>query len=429
MKIKQNFDEFEKLLNLYSSPGIRPGLSRIEALLELIGEPQRKFRAIHVVGTNGKGSTCSFINSILIAAGYKTAFYSSPHLVSPDERLLIDGKPLSSSDWVSCANEIFKIMDENEKLKADPPSYFEILTAVAFKLIEKASVDVAIVEAGLGGRFDATNTLGNVLVSVITSISMDHTEFLGSTLEKIASEKFAVVRAPKRAVYLGDSEQLCRSFDGNILLRDSEIKINKISLEGNNYGLKLKGSLSGTEGAEIFFPGLKTGLIGEYQIYNSALAVSAVLLSGLKADEKSIREGLLSARWIGRMEIVSRDPLVIFDGGHNEDGVKKLTDSIKKLINEESIGIVYAAMKDKDIHGCFAHLSKLENPSIYLTQIPGNSRSADICELEKIASGFKWKKVLKFENPNEALELSKTENYATVLCGSLYFIGYIKSLF
>ena len=422
--LDNSFSDFERLITLNSSLGIRPGLERVEKLLVLLGEPQNKFPAIHVVGTNGKGSTAAFLNSILSKSGYKTALYTSPHLISPGERLLICGQALSESEWLDCAEQVIEVIKNNADISSDPPSYFETLTAVAFKLIEKHEVDIAVIEAGLGGRLDATNTLGNVIVSVIASISMDHTEYLGDTIEKIAYEKFSVVRSPETSVYLGNNESLYKYFEGNIVMRDALIKVISMSNKGNCYDFSWNG---------YKFNELKTSLIGEYQIYNSSLAVVAALIASAKLrriNESSIRNGLISAVWPGRMELFPYDSgkkFVLIDGGHNEDGVLKLVRSIESIFDLSSkITVIYAAMRDKDIYGCLSHINRLKVP-IYLTEVPKNERCASIRELEDIASKFSWAEITCFKDPLDALCTAKINSDLVIVCGSLYLIGYIRS--
>jgi dihydrofolate synthase/folylpolyglutamate synthase len=419
-----SFSVFERLITENSSPGIRPGLQRVEKLLRIIGDPQDKFPAIHVVGTNGKGSTAAFLNSILNKSGYKTALYTSPHLISPEERLLINGKPLCENEWLDCASQVVEAIRNDTFLSYDPPSYFEVLTAVAFKLIERHEINAAVIEAGLGGRLDATNTLGDVLVSVITSISMDHTEYLGDTIEKIAFEKFSVVRNPQNAVYLGDNESLYKHFQGDILMRDARFNVINMSINGNCYDMAWKG---------YQFNELKTSLIGEFQIYNSALAVVASIIASArlpKICESSIRDGLNSAVWIGRMELIQYDSgkkYILMDGGHNEDGVSKLVESVGKIFEFCSKkAVVYAAMKDKDLFNCLSCINKLHSP-IYFTEVPENKRSATIQDLETFAGKFDWVGVSYFKDPLDAIDAAMMDNDLVIICGSLYFIGYIRS--
>ena len=423
MEVDNHFSYFEHLITEVSSQGIRPGLERVEKLLKLLGNPQNKFPAIHIVGTNGKGSTAAFLNSILNKSGYKTALYTSPHLISPGERLLICGEPLSEKEWLECAEQIVELIRNDSGVSNDPPSYYEVVTAVVFKLIEKHEVDVAIIEAGLGGRLDATNTLGNVLATVITSISMDHTEYLGDTIEKIAFEKFSVVRSPETSIYLGDNELLYEYFHGNILMRDAQIRIISMSIKGNCYDLTWD---------KYQFNELKTCLIGEFQIYNSALAVIAALIASTrlsKINENSIRDGISSAAWIGRMELIPYDDgkkYILMDGGHNEDGVQKLIQSVREIFKFcHKKAIVYAAMRDKDLYSCLYHINKMNAP-IFLTEVPENERSATVHELECEARKFDWIGLSCFENPLDALNTAKVDNDLVIICGSLYFIGYIR---
>ena len=419
-----SFSTFERLITENSSPGIRPGLERVERLLKIMGDPQNKFPAIHVVGTNGKGSTAAFTNSILGKSGYKTALYTSPHLISPEERLLINGRPLCENEWLDCATQVVEIIRNDSFLSNDPPSYFEVLTAVAFKLIERHGVDVAVIEAGLGGRLDATNMLGDVIVSVITSISMDHTEYLGDTIEKIAFEKFSVARNPQNAVYLGDNESLYKHFQGYILMRDARFKVNSMTINGNCYDLAWN---------EYQFSELKTSLIGEFQIYNSALAVVAAIIASArlpKINESSIRDGLISAVWIGRMELIPYDSgkkHILMDGGHNGDGVSKFVESVGKIFGFSSKkAVIYAAMKDKDLLNCLSSINKLHSP-IFLTEVPENKRSATIQDLEVFAREFDWVGVSYYKNPLDAFNAAVIDNDLVIICGSLYFIGYIRS--
>jgi dihydrofolate synthase/folylpolyglutamate synthase len=253
---------------------------------------------------------------------------------------------------------------------------------------------------------------------------MDHTEYLGDTIEKIAFEKFSVVRDPSTSVYLGDNESLYKYFHGSILMRDALIRIISMSLQGNCYDMVWD---------KYQFNELKTSLIGEFQIYNSALAVAAAIIASARLpgiNENSIRNGLSSADWIGRMELVPYDSgkkYFLFDGGHNEDGISKLTKSVRSIFEYNAkIAVVYAAMRDKDIFGCLSHINKLKAP-IFLTEVPGNERSARIQDLKDIAGKLNWDKISFFEDPLDAINEAKIENDVVLICGSLYFIGYVRS--
>ncbi|MDR3231245.1 MAG: bifunctional folylpolyglutamate synthase/dihydrofolate synthase [Synergistaceae bacterium] len=433
-----SFDDVEKLVARYASPGIRPGLERAERLLSLLGDPQRAYPSVHVVGTNGKGSTCAMLDSVFRAAGYRTALYTSPHLESPGERLLIDGKPLTPARWMAAVEKTVAALESDPALRSDPPSYFELVTAAAFLLAKEERVEFAVVEAGLGGRLDATNLLGDVACSVVCSISMDHTEYLGDALEKIAGEKFAVARPAKPACYLGDApgliplfEEFCARVNAVpfVVGRDAVVGAATVTETGCVFDF----SMFSAGGLNL--SGVRTGLTGRYQVSNAALAL--LTLSRLterfgRLTEPAIRAGLLSARWPGRLEIVSRAPTVVLDGGHNLDGVTKLVESLAELWGDRRIGLVYGVMKDKDYPACLEILNGLrgsngEAPSFCATQVPGMERSLAADVLAERARQMKWTGAVEgYENPLDAIERASGENDVVVVCGSLYLIGWVR---
>ena len=423
-----NFDELENLLHKYSTDKIIPGLERISRLLERLGNPQDSFRAIHIVGTNGKGSTGAFISSVLKASGYRTAFYSSPHLESPGERLLVDGEPLSPDEWVRAVHETVKVIRKGEDL----PSYFELLTASAFLLMRHNNVEAGVVEAGLGGKLDATNTMHNVICSVVASISIDHTEYLGPTIESIAGEKFAVVRKDTPACFSGNPESLIPMFRSVCMERgavpfvvseNARVENAHVSPEGNTLDFIVEG---------LVLNGVRTRLTGSYQIKNAALALSALSLVRKElpaVSEESVREGMFCATWPGRLEVFAGDIPVVLDGGHNFDGVANLCRSIRELWPEKSIGIVYAAMRDKDYSGCLGLLSSELMPKLYVTTVPEMKRAAKPEELLSSARSFSWSNNPEgFSLPEDALRKARSdENDIVIVCGSLYLVGYMRS--
>ena len=424
----QNFDTLEQFLHTHSTNKIIPGLERIARLLERLDNPQDSFKAIHIVGTNGKGSTGAFISSVLRASGYRTAFYSSPHLESPGERLLIDGQALAPEEWLHAAREAAGVIREGEDL----PSYFELLTASAFLLMRQLGVEAGVVEAGLGGKLDATNTMHNVICSVIASISIDHTEYLGPTLQDIAGEKFAVVRKNTPACFSGSPAELVPMFREVccergalpfVVSEGATVRNARVSPEGNTL------DFSGL-GQEL--QGVRTRLIGEYQIKNAALAMSALLLvrgelPGITAE--SIREGMSSAAWPGRLEVVSREPYIILDGGHNLDGVANLCRSVRELWPGKIAGVVYAAMRDKDYTGCLELLSRELAPKLYITTIPSMARAAKPEELLTAARAFSWRNEPEgFALPEDAVKRACEDgNDLVLVCGSLYLVGYVRA--
>ncbi|MCL2010259.1 MAG: bifunctional folylpolyglutamate synthase/dihydrofolate synthase [Synergistaceae bacterium] len=427
-----SFDDVETLITKRASPGIRPGLERMERLLSVLGGPQGAYPAIHVVGTNGKGSTCAFLASVFQAAGYKTGLYTSPHLESPGERLTVDGRLLSPERWMACAEKVAEAVSRDDSLRADPPSYFELVTAAAFLLAAEEKVDIAVVEAGLGGRLDATSLLTDVVCTGAASISMDHTEYLGNTLQAIAGEKFAVVRAGVPACYLGDNESLIPLFER--FCRDAKAEPFVVSRDA------VLGGVAVTEDGCVFdfsaggleLKRVRTRMLGRHQALNAALALSVLsrvtdCAKFSRLTEDTIRAGILNARWPGRLEIVSggggKSPLVVLDGGHNPDGVAKLAESVTELWGDKKIGVVYAAMKDKDYPACIEILGKL-GAAFYATAVPGAERSLTA---EDAASAPRKELVRgAFENPLAAIAEASRDNDVVLVCGSLYLIGWAR---
>ena len=424
----KNFDSLEKLLYAHSDNRIIPGLERISQLLSLMNNPQNSFKSVHIVGTNGKGSTGSFISSILSESGYKTGFYSSPHLVSPGERLLVDGQELSAEKWLEAVNAAVNVAVESEIL----PSYFELLTAGAFELARREGIEAGVIEAGLGGKLDATNTMNNTVCTVIASVSIDHTEYLGPTLEGIAGEKFAVVRENVPAVFSGVDESLTEMFTE--ICREKKALPFIVSKQArvDNVNVTAEGNTFDFYGNNLELRNIRTGLIGGYQVRNAALALSAISFmrdSFPKITEDSIRAGMLKAKWPGRLEIVSKNPLIVLDGGHNYDGVMKLCASVNELWPDKKICVVYAAMRDKNYEGCIELLNRSLNPSLYVTTVPGMARAAKPDELMRAAEKFSWENLCAFDEPSDAVKESvKNGNDLTLVCGSLYMIGYIRPM-
>ena len=424
-----SFDTLEEILYAHSSNKIIPGLERISRLLERLGNPQNSFKAVHIVGTNGKGSTGAFISSVLKESGYNTCFYSSPHLESPGERLLINGEALSPAEWIEAANlAVSKILPDDKDL----PSYFELLTACAFILARRHNIEAGVIEAGLGGKLDATNLLADTACSVIASVSIDHTEYLGHTLESIAGEKFAVIKPNTPAVFSGLDESLigmfktfCRENKALPFIVSEQARVDnvKVSPEGNEFDFY---------SPDLELHGVRTNLIGAYQIKNAALALSAlsqVREAFPKISHEAILSGMSKASWHGRLEIISREPLIVLDGGHNYDGVKNLCESVRTLWPDKRICVIYAAMRDKDYTGCLELFSEKLHPAVYFTTVPGMKRAAGPGELLDSAKKLSWLNEPEgFELPVDAVNkaLSDSSYDLVLVCGSLYLIGYIR---
>jgi len=423
------FDEVEKRLMRLANPGIRPGLSRIARLLEGVGHPERSFPAVHVVGTNGKGSTSVLIESVLRHAGYRTALYTSPHLTHFGERLRVDAAPLEPDAW----HHAIDLLEPVLRRIGEVPSFFEVSTAAAFLLVASGNVEIAVVEAGLGGRLDATNILSNVLVSVLTAIGLDHREYLGDSLAAVAAEKFAVLRPAGKSCFAGGNEELekmysqrCRLLgnDGVVLSRAAGWTVKKTDQRGTLFDASFMGKT---------YRNLETGLIGAHQAENAVNAIAA--LSFLRGDtfsvsEEHMRAGFRQARLPGRFDIrTTKDRTVILDGAHNPQGMAALVKTILDLSLDGKISIVFASMKDKDYRQSLDLLKKTGG-SLFVTRVSGMERSAEPkCLLEAALGETGWPAGVKaVVSPAEALEAALQTNRTVLCCGSLYLVSEILTL-
>ncbi len=426
------YEELEQKMLRLASPGIRPGLERVSRLLDLLDNPEGSFPSVHIVGTNGKGSVSAFVSSILRESGYRVATYTSPHLESPSERLVINGSPLSVARWDDAIRRVSEVLRADSVLQNDPPSFFEVVTAVSFLLISEDNVDIAVIEAGLGGRLDATNRLANVVLTLVVSISMDHIDFLGDSIEKIADEKFAVMRPATPCIFLGDPTSLIPrflevAFEKNAIphvLRDIvEISNPEVTLDGSSFSLK---STVSDVSADISTP-----LLGTYQLRNGALSAAACIeLRGRfpLITKESILAGFQKAQWPGRLERFGRWPVLLLDGAHNPGGMAQLVESIKILLPEKTISVLFAAMRDKDYSENLRILSEIR-PRLFCTTVPGMERAENPGILAAAAQEFNWKEhPIAYDNPEIAFRYILDHSEYTLCCGSLYFIGYIRPI-
>jgi len=427
---RESYNRIEGRIVGASSPGIRPGLSRMARLCSLLGNPERNFPAIHVIGTNGKGSVCAALDSILRESGYRTARYTSPHLDHMGERLTFDGNPLPAETWGQALDQVVMAIKSDPLLSQDPPSVFEVITAIAFLCIARGNREIAVIEAGLGGRLDATNLLGDVRMTVFTAIGLDHEDILGQGIEAIAREKHSVMRPGVPAVSLAGGKLLDRLVSEQakktnsplaILGRDALIGSRKMNDCGSSFELLRPG-----------FPPLElfTPLLGEHQVDNAGLASLACLglssqWTGISAE--NIRLGLEKTTWPGRLEKIPLIPPVLLDGAHNPQGAEALSRTLASLWPGVRPAFVMAAMKDKDIPGILRALS-LSEGELYCTQIEGLERCETAPRLADRAIELPWPgPVRAFADSREALLEAMSRAPLVVCTGSLYFIGSIRS--
>ena len=409
--------------------GSVPGLERIKCLCERLGNPQQKLSVIHIAGTNGKGSAVAMLSSILKEAGYRVGTYTSPHLEKYNERFLINGKEISDEDF---AREITLMKNICEELAAEGkavPTLFEIVTGVAFHYFAEQKVDVLILEVGLGGRYDATNIVAEPLLSLIMSISIDHTDFLGDSIEKIAAEKAGIIKkncpvvlySQDVIVYNMVKDAADRMDAPFYCLNDAEIDVASQTLEGSVFSVKNK-SMS-LEKVEL-------PLLGSYQISNCVTVLEACRVlkkRGLQLSEEAVRRGLKNAHWAGRMEICRKEPLVILDGAHNEDGIHQLAKSLSVYFRDKKVTLILGVLGDKEYHKMAEHILPHAD-SVILTE-PHSERKLDVFTLARSISNHNGTIYTEKEIEDayeKALSLTPAEGII-LCCGSLYMIGAMRT--
>lgn len=387
--------------------GMILGLDSIRELLRRLGNPQKNLNIVHIAGTNGKGSTAAFLSSVLVESGYKTGLYTSPFLERFNERIRIDGEEIDNQRLADCVEKVKEKVEEMVSEGLQHPTEFEIVTATAFYFYNEEKVDILILEVGLGGRFDATNVVDKTLVSVISSISKDHTNILGDTLEEIAYEKAGIIKE-KGNVFLYQQkdcvekviEKICKEKDAELIKTDnSSIKVVKTNL--NNQVFECRDYLGNIH------KDLKIRMLGEHQVKNSLLAINTLIYLKKsrnfdKITDESIREGILKTRWAGRMEIVSEKPLFIIDGAHNIDAAQLLSKEIDKYFGEEwDKTLILGLLEDKDVDSIVKSLVPKFN-HIIIT-LPDNPRAMEVGELA-YRVGMYSDDIICIENIDEAVE-------------------------
>lgn len=402
--------------------GSVPGLERISELLELLGNPQEKLKFIHVAGTNGKGSVTMYCASVLKKAGYKVGAYISPFVVDFRERIQLCGEFISEADLCEAVEEILPHY-ENMKNRGLQITEFELITAVAFVYFAKKNCDVVCLEVGMGGRFDATNVISSPIVSVIVSISFDHVNVLGDTLEKIAFEKCGIIKPTRPVVSYPEQDEDVLA----VIMESCAVKGCRLAVPNFNSVQILSSELFDTrfiyDGFEI-----TPKLLGSHQIKNAITAIEALKIirgAGFRISDEDISTGISDTVFPARMEILSKKPLIIVDGAHNLSGAETLKSSIEKLDTKPVI--IMGMLADKDFESVIELIAPLCEELVAVT--PNNPRKLDCKSLCEVAS--KFAKATFREDYTEAVEYAVSklnENQALVVCGSLYLASDMRKV-
>ncbi len=401
--------------------GSRPGLSRITALLEKIGNPEKALRCIHIAGTNGKGSTSAMLTSVLTEAGYRVGLFTSPFIERFNERIMIGKEPISDDDLCELLSRVAPIAEAMD----DKPTEFELITALGFLYFKEQAVDLVVLEVGMGGRLDSTNVIEAPLLSIITGIALDHMAVLGDTLEKIAAEKAGIIKERCPVLY-GGEENSVRTV---IEQRAKEKKAPFYTTDRSTLFVK-KSDLFGSVFDYQDLRELSISLSGLYQTRNAATVLTAVALlekEGLAISDRAIRTGLLKTRWRARFEVLSKEPLFVFDGSHNPQGVTAAAESIGRYFDKKVL-LLTGVMADKD----YRDMAKTLFP--YVEQVfcitPNNPRALSSKALAAVyrevglsAEAFDDVKA----GVTAAFLAARAEGSAVVALGSLYMYGEVKA--
>ena len=418
------YSEALEYIHSISWRGSRPGLSRITELCEKMGNPQDSLRFIHIAGTNGKGSAASMLSSVLSAAGYKVGMFTSPFVDRFNERIRYLGHDIPDEDLADVTCYVKGFADTME----DPPTEFELITAVGLEYYRRVGCDYVVFECGLGGRFDSTNVIQTSVLSIITGIDLDHTALLGDTTAKIAWEKAGIIKDGVPVIF-GEGD------DSAAEVIKAEADAHSSRYRRTDYG-KISDISSDLGGTSFTFDGrqYRIGLLGLYQTRNAANVLTAVDVlrgEGISIPEDAVVSGLLSARWSARFEILTNDPLVIYDGAHNPQGIAAAVGNIRHYLSslgrDGKIALLMGVMADKD------HTKMIKMLAPYALRVftvtPANARSLDSTDVEKEFSdcGVHGRAFGTVDEGVNAAVTYARKNKIPLLClGSLYMYADVK---
>ena len=416
-------DKYSETLNqIYNLRGgmIDLRLDRMDQALALFDHPEKKFPSIHIAGTNGKGSTSAMLHRILSLAGYRTALYTSPHLVSFTERIRVDDDEVTADEVVELADEV-----ERRTEAADVPlTFFEFVTTMAFVYFARRQVDVAVIEVGLGGRLDATNVVTPV-VSVITTVSKDHQAYLGPDESSIAREKGGIIKPGVPIVCGKVSPSVC-----DLLATIARERRSAAYFLGADFGFSLKNEgLFDYRGLKQHFSSVEVALRGKHQRANASVALAALELSQERfpVGEKILRQGLRTVHWPGRLEVMFDQPTVILDGAHNMEGIRALVDEMNTFRQGRKISLLFATMGDKEWRLMLGALTKIVDRAIF-TRVE-MERSADPDRLaETVGAATPHRAIRDSRVALRALLDEAGSDDIILVAGSLYLLGEIRPM-
>lgn len=428
------FTTYEEALNWIHATrtfGEKPGLKRMEWMLKQVDHPERKFKSIHIAGTNGKGSTLAFLRDMLEANGQIVGTFASPYIEMFNERISVNGEPISDDEIRRLANAVYPLTKELEKTALGGPSEFEIITMMMLIYFGEGHADVVLIEVGIGGEYDSTNVITPV-VSIITTIGLDHMNLLGDSLSEIATQKAGIIKATVPVVSGNIAKEALDVIEEKAAEQDS------LLMKYNHDFFITKWQTLPTWGEQFVFEDdfirlspIQIELLGRHQVENAAVAIEALRVysheTGLAVNHEKLLSGLKHTFWPGRLERINEQPLLVLDGAHNEHAMKKLVETIKKNFAQQEVYIIMAAMRDKDIQGMADQLESIPNSRLVLTSFDF-PRAAEVEDLNKLV--LKNGTVTNYWQ--EALVDSLNEmdgNGVLIVTGSLYFISEVREYF
>lgn len=416
------YEEALQFISAVSWKGSVPGLSRITELMHRLGDPQNGMKFIHIVGTNGKGSTAAMLSSILTKAGYQTGLFISPFVIDFRERMQINNEMISPQALADVTERVRPFAES----MSDAPTEFELITAVALCWFSREDCDVVILEAGMGGEFDATNVIPAPEAAVFTNIGLDHTEYLGDTVEKIAATKAGILKRGCEAVLYPNApgveaviREKCTSLDIPLTVADPDA-IETLSRD-------LDGQRLRRGGLELYLP-----LLGDHQRYNTAVVLAVVEVlrrRGWTVSDRNVQDGIAAVSWPGRFELLGRDPLFILDGGHNPQCMEALLASAETYLAGRPLTVITGVLADKDYADMYDRTSVLADR--YFTVTPPNPRALSAEDLAAWLNRY-GKPAVPCESAAEAVDRALAEtprNGAVLAYGSLYLASELRKAY
>ncbi len=400
----------------------RLGLDRTRELLQRLGDPQKRLRFVHVAGSNGKGSTCAMLDAIFRAAGYRTGLYTSPYIQNFCERIRVDGEDIPGA---ALADVTERVRDAAERME-DHPSQFELVTAAAMLFFAERACDIVVLEVGMGGELDSTNVIDAPEAAVITNIGLEHTEYLGDTLEKIAATKAGIIKAGCSAVCYDGAPEVTTVIRAACAERGVPLRLADYS--------KVKPLSEDLDGQRFLWNGkeYRLALLGRYQLHNAATVletVGALRARGWAIPDDAVERGLATVRWAARMEVMQRDPVFLIDGGHNPQCAEAMADSLCRLLPGKKVVFLLGVLRDKDYPRMMETLLPLAQEFVCLTPLSGRALTAE--ELAEYLRG-QGAKAAAFAEISAGLRASFDAAGAdgtVVAFGSLYLVGAVRTAY